>query len=715
MGVSAVPGSGKTWTLSRLAAKLVMEGGLKRRQQVLVVTLVNSARGKFEQQVRQFLGERSLGTKYRVRTLHGLANDIVSERPALAGLSDDFQIIPESASTAIIDEAVVAWLDANKSSPIYDYLIESERKKDSSRNKFRLSLSSAASEFIRLAKDYQKTPDALRRSLTALGAQMPMAELYVSVYDAYERGLKYRGAVDFDDLIRLALQAIDSDQEFLERLRYRWPYVLEDEAQDSSRLQEQILRKLSGEHGNWVRVGDPNQAIYETFTTASPRFLINFLNEASVARRELPDSGRSSQSIIRLANHLIDWSITHPNVHVRSKHPLAKPHIRPLETGNPEDRPDSIEIDLDDVTPDEERRRVAESVQEWLAENRDKTVSILVPRNDSGADLVKVLRGYGVEYEEALKNTTSTRQVAGSLYRIVKWLSRPGDDDALAKAFEASVRADRDDEIVKSTIRKLHSVNFVERFMAPRDRDWLIETFGATGGGEERRRLEEFREKAQKWQAGVVLPVEELVLTIAGDIFTQPAELATAYAIALSLRDKIDPRKGSSLSDIAIELEQIARNTRRVVGLSEADDNFDPESYRGRVVVTTTHKAKGLEWDRVYLMSVNNYDFPSADPNDTYQGEPYYVRDNLNLQAEALGILETLATGFPYTEGEATRDARLEYASERLRLLYVGITRARRELRISTNIGKSKSSPKHAARPVSELRRYLDAEIGRKT
>src|SRR4030095_3398999 len=146
-------GSGKTWTLSRLAAKLVMESGLKRRQQVLVVTLVNSARGKFEQQVRQFLGERSLGTKYRVRTLHGLANDIVSERPALAGLSDDFQIIAESASTAIIDEAVVAWMDANKSSPIYDYLIESERKKDSSRNKFRLSLSSAASEFIRLAKD----------------------------------------------------------------------------------------------------------------------------------------------------------------------------------------------------------------------------------------------------------------------------------------------------------------------------------------------------------------------------------------------------------------------------------------------------------------------------------------------------------------------------------------------------------------------------------
>jgi len=710
MGVSAVPGSGKTWTLSRLAAKLAMEGGLKRRQQVLVVTLVNSARGKFEHQVRQFLGERSLGTKYRVRTLHGLANDIVSERPALAGLSDDFQIISESAGISIIEEAVIAWLDANKSSTIFDYLIESERKKEATRTRFRQTLNKAASEFIRLAKDYQKTPEALRQNLSALGGNVPLAEMCLSVYDAYERGLKYRGAVDFDDLIRLALVALDADREFLERLQYRWPFILEDEAQDSSRLQEQILRRLAGDKGNWVRVGDPNQAIYETFTTASPKFLLDFLSEESVERRELPDSGRSSQNIISLANHLIDWSLAHPNVHIQTKQPLTKPYILALEAGNPEDLPGAIEIDVQAVGPDDERRRVAESVKEWLAGNREKTVSILVPRNESGADIVKVLRGLGVEYEEALKNTTSTRQVAGSLYRIVRWLSRPGDDEALASAFEASTRVDRDDELVKSLVRRLRTVSLVERFIAPRDRDWLVETFGATGGGEERRRLEEFRDKAQKWQAGVILPVEELVLTIAGDIFRQPAELATAYAIALSLKDKIDPRRGSSLAEIAKELEMVARNTRRVVGLSEADDSFDPESYRGRVVVTTSHKAKGLEWDRVYLMSVNNYDFPSADPNDTYQGELFYVRNNLNLQAETLGMLETLATGVPYKEGDATRDARLEYAAERLRLLYVGITRARRELRISTNTGKSKSSQKQAARPIVELKRYLDSQ-----
>ena len=105
---------------------------------------------------------------------------------------------------------------------------------------------------------------------------LPLVEMGWAIYADYQRALTYRGAVDFDDLIRLALQALQLDPEFLQRLQVRWPFILEDEAQDSSRLQEEILRLLVGPVGNWVRVGDPNQAIYETFTTASPHFLRDF-------------------------------------------------------------------------------------------------------------------------------------------------------------------------------------------------------------------------------------------------------------------------------------------------------------------------------------------------------------------------------------------------------------------------------------------------------
>lgn len=95
-----------------------------------------------------------------------------------------------------------------------------------------------------------------------------------------------------------------------------------------------------------------------------------------------------------------------------------------------------------------------------------------------------------------------------------------------------------------------------------------------------------------------------------------------------------------------------------------------------------------MEWDRVYLTSVNNYDFPSGDPHDVYQGEVYYLRDRLNPQAEALAQLKALESGAPYHLGEAGRVARIDYAAERLRLLYVGVTRARRELIITWNTGR---------------------------
>jgi len=97
MGVAAVPGSGKTWTLSLLAAKLVAEGGLGDDQEVLIVTLVNSAVDNFAGRVAGFVKARGLlpGIGYRVRTLHGLAHDIVRERPGLVGLSDEFSIVDE--------------------------------------------------------------------------------------------------------------------------------------------------------------------------------------------------------------------------------------------------------------------------------------------------------------------------------------------------------------------------------------------------------------------------------------------------------------------------------------------------------------------------------------------------------------------------------------------------------------------------------------------
>jgi len=175
------------------------------------------------------------------------------------------------------------------------------------------------------------------------------------------------------------------------------------------------------------------------------------------------------------------------------------------------------------------------------------------------------------------------------------------------------------------------------------------------------------------------------------DLLSQPAELAISHKLAFLLRQAYQNNPTWRLPELTEELGVIARNERRFLGFSESDIGFDPEKYKGTVVVSTLHKAKGLEWDRVYLMSINSYDFPSGSAFDNYIAEKWFVRDQLNVQAETIAQLRTISNLDEYEwyhEGKATLEARLEYARERLRLLYVGITRAKRELVMTWNTGR---------------------------
>jgi DNA helicase-2/ATP-dependent DNA helicase PcrA len=92
------------------------------------------------------------------------------------------------------------------------------------------------------------------------------------------------------------------------------------------------------------------------------------------------------------------------------------------------------------------------------------------------------------------------------------------------------------------------------------------------------------------------------------------------------------------------------------------------------------------------MLGVNDYHFPAARPGDSYTAEKWYFRDALNLQAETLAQIDALVDDAPYHEGDATLEARREYARERIRLFYVCVTRAREELMVSTNIGRFESN-----------------------
>ncbi|HLO32537.1 MAG TPA: ATP-dependent helicase [Anaerolineales bacterium] len=731
LGIAAVPGAGKTQILSALAAQIIASGSLASDQEVLIVTLVNSAVDNFEARIKRFFDNPLQALyKYRIRTLHGLAHDIVREKPGRVGLDERFAIIDEREADFIRREAVKAWLGAHAES-LDDYLdpnMDPAKRDWVRRDQLPEMISNLALAFIRSSKDRRLTPEKLRALLDRQPAPLPLAELGLEIYADYQRALTYRAAVDFDDLIRLALDILEMDEEYLERVRYRFPFILEDEAQDSSRLQQNILGLLSGPNGNWVRVGDPNQAIFETFTTASPELLRQFIAENPSV--DMPESGRSQQSIIDLANYLIDWVMNeHPVEETRTA--LAPPYIEPVPPGdpqpNPEDDRSAIHFASKRLTAEEETKLVVDSLSRWLPSHGDSTVAVLVPRNTRGVEVINALRAKNIQHVEFLSSTSNTRAAAGALSNLISYLADPQSAQKLAKAYQVWRRDWKEVKeravLIHDTSAWLRKVGNVEDYVNPdlafargeslrpsalraertlseRTRD-EVEVEAGVGEAEAViaeneteqviTELNDFRVHLRRWLEAVMLPIDQLVLTLAQDVFTEAADLALAHKLALVLRKAADDHTEWRLPELTAELAVIAKNERRFIGFSNEDSGFDPDQHKGKVVVTTMHKAKGLEWDRVYLMSANNYDFPSNQPNDRFISEKWFLRNNLNLEAEALAQLNAALSSSEYDwydEGAATLAARVDYVKERLRLFYVGITRAKKELIVTWNTGR---------------------------
>jgi DNA helicase II / ATP-dependent DNA helicase PcrA len=718
MAVSAVPGSGKTHTLSYLAAQLIAKGYVTDDQEVLIVTLVNSAVDNFSSRLGAFLKDEFKllpNVGYRVRTLHGLAHDIVRERPGLVGLSEDFQIVDEGGADDILTRAAQTWVKGHPDA-LSTYLRADLEKREllgcRAKNIPEL-VEKTAKEFIHTAKDRRVAPEQVHARLEAAPA-LSLAHMGCDIYTDYQRGLAYRGQVDFDDLVRLAVDALRCDGKFLERCRLRWPYILEDEAQDSNRIQEELLGLLAGPHGNWVRVGDPNQAIYETFTTANPQFFRDYKARAQFPE-DLPNSGRSTESVIRLANYLIEWTGNqHPVNEIRGA--LVPPLILPTPPGDPQPNPPDdlagIRIITEPLGKESELATIAKSLEAWLPEHANSTVAILVPTNARANDVITELHHRDIEYVDVLlKSTNTTRSCAGALTYLLRHLADPASPGKLADSFKVWRRDDRENaEVwarVQAIAKRLSKCSRLEEFLWPfPGKNWLeTQTFE----NEDRRLLEEFRSTVQRWQGAVSLPIDQLVITLAQELFMDAVELATGHKLALALKRASQLHPDWQLPQLIGELEVVAQNERRFFGISAEDTDFSPENYKGKVVVATIHKAKGLEWDRVYVTGVNDYDFPSGLEEDKFRAESWFIRDELSIPAEALAQLDALLSQEPavsYGEGRASRQARHDYVRERLRLLYVAITRARRELTITSNTGRYPNKPNQPAIPIIALQAF---------
>jgi Superfamily I DNA and RNA helicases len=720
VGVSSVPGSGKSETIARAGAEIILRGQLADDQEILLVTFSRSATGNFKRRIRRVLKEAGhiANGGYRVTTLHGLAHQIVRERHEVVGLEANFNVLDDQLSGHLISQAVNYWLslEKNKDRGIKNYLNTDKAEeylKQCVNEDWPVTLRQMAGNFIKQAKDLCLTPVEIDQRLTRYGVSLELAKVCNEIYHSYQYLLRQQAALDYSDLLMEAYHILTLRPDYLAELQYRWPCILEDEAQDSCVLQEKILRLIANDRGRWFRVGDPNQAIYESFTTADPKLLINFLKEAD-QKIDLPVSGRSSQCIIDLANHLMTWS-EEQDTNETLQDALVQPTIRPTEPGdtqpNPPAEPERIQFVNRGLKDDEELRAVLDAAQAWAGEHPQETCAILVYDNARGQDFIAAMQKRGMEYRELLRNSSEASDVARVLGAALQFLDDPTKPRRLEILFrkwqrEAIEKADPEDRAVYTEISEwLNSIQAVEDYLYPlsADDDPIMVM---PANSRKQQILREFAVHVRRWLDEKHFSIDQLVLTVAQDMFHNAADLATAYQIARLLTMEVDINQQITLGDMSAKLRDIMEQKRQIAGLANDDLNFRPDDYPGEVVVSTMHRAKGLEWDQVFLVGLNDFTFPFALGTDYYLGQKAYVRNGLILTEEALGQLDALSQDTiseydVYEEGQATTKARIKIAAERLRLLFVGITRAKRGLQLSWNTGRfDRSRPCEAYREL---------------
>jgi DNA helicase-2/ATP-dependent DNA helicase PcrA len=727
MAISAVPGSGKTFTLSLLAAQIITDSRVNPNagQQVLIVTYLNSSVDTFRVRIRQRLDEMGRpAVGFDVRTLHSLANEIVKIANSDFGSDASLTVAGDSQARHFLNQAIDQWIDQHPD--LWRVFLPDDSPQ--TRARWRDETSKMAQSFISTAKNERYRPDVILEHLHRSGgaeqpekgseppltpfSSAPLLWMLAGIYGRYQTILSRQGALDFDDLIWQAADLLHHRAGLVETLRARWPYVLEDEAQDSIPLQELLLETLTGPDGNWVRVGDPNQAITSTFTAAHPRFFNAFIDRDDVLALPLPNSGRSAPFIIGAANTMLDWVLDkHPVPEVRA-HTFRRQHIEPTPPGdaqpNPPDSQADIRITVYRHREDEELPGVAQKALAHTRQHPDHTVAILVPTNNLGYLMAEHLDELDANYDNLLRGGTREREIAAAMHAVLAILADPLDLRAMVSAHASLHKLGHPAALVpEENLAQFHtllkSVHQPERLLFPWEPEDVAAALPAgVATPEDMAAMERFAAFVGRLFDLRPLPIDDLTLALGDELFAwgdiHEGDLSIAYQIATFLRNRRDAQPELRLPELAAELGEVAAGRRSFPIASQADMGYEPQP--GRIALSTQHSAKGLEWDVVFMVGVDGNWIPGSldayfmGVSDLLGGDP---------TAEAVAQLRYLMAGDAgiYDGRTATESAHIDIISERLRLLYVGITRARRILHLSRSRATRSYNKEREAEPAT--------------
>ncbi len=691
LAIPSVPGAGKTFTLTVLTSRLIKEEK-HIPGKILIVTYMNSAVNNFKQKIGKQLEEEGLPKKkgFEVMTLHSLAMKIIKEKPEALYLPEDFHPIDELEQTRIIQEETSQWIEKNKEQ-FQSYIKLKTNDSTHKIKKFTRLWIDKSNQLVKEMIGYFKSHRITVERIPEIKKYIPQNSLLnmcLAVYEQYELYLRYMGILDFDDLIIKSIDLVKSDKGLREKLQDTYTYILEDEAQDSSILQEELLLILSEKHENLIRVGDINQSIMSTFTLSDPKLFKNFYTEEHTQVSKIFTSSRSSKDIIDLANHLIKW--------IREYHPLTQArdsveqqYIKPVDEDdlfkNPV--PEGYTIGaLLAKTREEEFSRIAHSILKQI--NKNKTMAVLLPNAYLMKELIEVLEKKKIPYNEISSFPKERTKAVEALGAFLNYIASPQDNKKLISALKFTLPQKVMDNI--EVMKFLSSCNLEEIFYPLTESEWIAPS-NYSGWNLIRETLNTVKDLLD----ASFLEPEAFILLLAESLHFDDNQMAIAQRIAGDIRHmtRINPTWG--LGDLAEQLKEIRNSYNYFANI--VYERLDFEAEAGVVNLVTYHKSKGLEFDIVYLSCLTAEEFPSS-LDGKFRSDFNFLKDNYrNPSALCKAEVDNIILGKNMVDPMIR--ARLDNIQERLRLLYVGITRAKENLLLSshesysTNYGVRKTQP----------------------
>src|SRR5436309_10528092 len=636
--IIAGAGTGKTTVLTRRIAHLI-SSKRARPEEVLALTFTEKAAVEMAERVDQLIpygyAETCIGT------FHAFGDRILRESALEVGLGPEFRVLTRPEKIIFLRERL--WrLPLRRFRPLGDPTRHL----------------GALLGLVSRAKDEDISPSAYKawaeaRVLTAQDeAGRDTAERHVELagfYEAYQQLLGEAGAVDFGDQICRALALLRERPAVLAALRARFRYILVDEFQDTNRAQLEMVRLLAGEaqeRPNVTVVGDDDQAIYR-WRGAAAGNLIAFRNLYPGAREVvLTDNHRSTQAILDAAGHLISYNNPY---RLEAMAGIDKRLRSPRRDGAP-----VRHVHFDTVSA--EADGVAALVEERLRQGfRPRDVALLVRSNDDADPFLRALNVRGIPHRFTGSRGLYARAEVRVLVCFLRALANP--DDSVSLFYLAASEVYRVPEadllrLNRYAIRKTRPLLEVMRGLPTN------EELAGVGG--------EAREAVVRLLAGLDAAAEDLPKRRTGEVlylFLQSSGLLARLSRQADAESEARVKNVAKFFDAVKAYGEVAEHDRvpafvahldllREAGDDPAVAEADPDE--DAVSVLTVHKAKGLEFPVVFLVSCVEQKFPvrrKADP--------------LELPAEL--AREGLAAGDPHMQEER-------------RLFYVAMTRARDEL-----------------------------------